>query len=157
MKTKKVKTKIIVDLDVLTFAFWDKKDEAKLIEKIKSGIFDMIAPYIIIEHLSKWNYRKLAEEIFNFYQTYSFQIITAQNILDKTLELDIEYDKLFMELVNIGVKEEDVVLVITSSIFDVDYLITFNRKHLRNKQKEINEVLRKNGTNTIKITLPSEL
>ena len=56
-----------------------------------------------------------------------------------------------------GVKEEDVVLVVISSIFDIDYLVTFNRKHLKSKEKEINEVLRKNGIKCIKIILPSEL
>ena len=149
--------KITVDLDVTTLAFWDKKDEAKLIERIKGNKFAMVTPYIILEHLAKWNYRKLADQIASFYETYSSEIVTAQNILDKTSEIDIEYRELFMQLVSIGVKEEDVVLVIISGIFDVDYLITFNRKHLRGKEKEINEVLKRNGIKTIKIVLPSEL
>ena len=156
-KPKSTKKKVVVDLDVTTLAFWDKKDEAKLIEKIKGGKFYMVTPYIILEHLSKWSHKKLAEEISNFYKTYSHQIVTLQNILDKTEEIHIEYRKILMELVGIGVKEEDVVLVIISSIFDVDYLITFNRKHLKNNEKEINNVLKKNGLKTIKIALPSEL
>ena len=151
------KNKSIVDLDVTTLAFWDKKDEARLIERIKGNKFAMVTPYIILEHLSKWNHRKLADEIASFYETYSSEIVTAQNILDKTDEIGVEYKKLFFELVNIGVKEEDVVLVIISSIFDVDYLVTFNRKHLKGKEKEINEVLMKNGLRVIKIVLPSEL
>ena len=154
MNSKKT---IIVDLDVTTLAFWDKKDEAKLIERIKGNKFAMATPYIILEHLSKWNHKKLADEIASFYETYSSEIVTAQNILDKTDEIGVEYKKLFFELVNVGVKEEDVVLVIISSIFDVDYLVTFNRKHLKGKEKEINEVLKKNGLKTIKIVLPSEL
>ncbi|MBI2659037.1 hypothetical protein HYX05_02980 [Candidatus Woesearchaeota archaeon] len=152
-----MKKRIIIDLDVVTVAFWDKKDEAKLIERIKSGKFAMVTPYIILEHLSKWNYQKLADEIASFYEIYSSQLITAQNILDKTDEFHIEYKKLFTELVDIGVKEEDVVLVIIASIFDIDYLITFNRKHLKSKEKEINEVLRKNGIKAIRIIVPSEL
>ena len=114
MPTQKIhsKKKILVDLDVLTLAFWDKKDEAKMIEKVKAGIFLMITPYIILWHLAKWNYKKLAEEIANFYETY---------------------------------------------IFDIDYLVTFNRKHLRDKEKEINNVLKKNGIGTIRIVQPSEL
>ena len=152
-----MKKKIIIDLDVVTLAYWDKKDEAKLIEKIKGGLFAMVTPYIILEHLSKWNYRKLAEEIASFYETHSFQIITAQNLLEKCNEREIEYKKLLFELLNVGVKEEDIILVIISSIFSLDYLVTFNRKHLRSKEKEINEVLRKNGVETIRIVLPSEL
>lgn len=153
----KTKKKIIVDLDVVTIAFWDKKDESKLIEGIKSGRFAMLTPYIILEHLSKWNHRKLADEIARFYEVYSFQITTAQNILDKADDKYIEYRKLLMELVGIGVKEEDVVLVIVASIFDADYLVTFNRKHLKNNEVKINEVLKKNGLKAIKIVLPSEL
>ena len=152
-----MKNKIIVDLDVLTLAFWDKKDEAKLIGRIKSGVFTVVTPYIILEHLSKWNHRKLADEIARFYEVYSSQIVTAQNILNKTNDMNVEYKKLLFELVKLGVKEEDVVLVIISSIFDVDYLVTFNKKHLRNKEKEINEILRKNGIRTIKIVFPEEL
>lgn len=152
-----MKKKIIVDLDVVTLAFWDKKDEAKLIERIKGGKFDMVVPYILLEHLSKWNYRKLAEEISGFYEKYSSQIITAQNILEKTKERGIEYGNLLMKLINISVKEEDVILVIIASIFHIDYLITFNRKHLKNNENKINEVLKKNGIKTVKIVLPSEL
>lgn len=152
-----MKKKIVVDLDVITVAFWDKKDEARLIERIKAGVFAMTTPYIILEHLSKWNYRNLAEEIASFYEIYSSQIITAQNILDKTEERGLDYKKMLVELINIGVKEEDVVLVIISGIFGVDYLVTFNRKHLRSKEREINEILKKNGAKTIRIALPSEL
>ena len=152
-----MKKKIVIDLDVTTLAFWDKKDEASLLEKVRAGAFLMITPYIILEHLSKWSYKKLAEEIANFYEVYSFQIITAQNILDKTDEIGVDFKKLFAGLVHIGVKEEDVVLVIVSGIFDIDYLVTFNRRHLRSKEKEINEVLKKNGIKTIRIVLPSKL
>ncbi len=152
-----MKKKIIIDLDVVTVAFWDNKDDAKLLERVKGGKFSMITPYILLEHLSKWNYRKLADEIASFYEKYSDQIVTAQNILNKTTEANVEYKELLAELVNIGVKEEDVVLVIIASIFAVDYLVTFNRKHLKSKEKGINEVLKKNGIRIIKIALPSEL
>lgn len=151
------KKKIIVDLDVTTLAFWDKKDENKIIEKIKSNKLEMITPYILLEHLSKWDYRKLAEEISNFYEKYSSQIITTQNLLEATESFHINYRKLLLKIINVGVKEEDVVLVVICSFFEIDYLVTFNRKHLKNKEKEINEVLKENGLKPIKIKLPSEL
>ncbi|MBI2508090.1 hypothetical protein HYV89_04000 [Candidatus Woesearchaeota archaeon] len=149
--------KVIIDLDVVTLAFWDKKDGAKLIERIKANEFEMISPYILLDHLSKWDYRKLAEEIREFYEKYSSEIITARNLLEKTEEINIEYYKILNELISIGVKEEDVVLVIISSLFNVDNLITFNRKHLKNKEKEIGEVLKRYGIKTIQIKLPSEV
>lgn len=64
----KQKKRIIIDLDVVTLAFWDKKDEAELIERIKANEFEMVSPYILLDHLSKWDYRKLAEEIGEFYE-----------------------------------------------------------------------------------------
>lgn len=152
-----MKKKILVDLDVTTLAFWDEKDEANLIEKVKGGIFFMVTPYIIPEHLSKWKHRKLAEEITNFYEKYSSQIVTIKNILDKIDDIGIEYEKLLFELIDNGVKEEDAILVIVSGIFDVVYLITFNRKHLKSKEKAINQILGKNGLKTIRIIEPSEL
>ena len=127
------KKKIIIDLDVVTLAFWDKKDEAGLIERIKADEFEMITPYILLDHLSKWSHQKLANEINEFYEKYSSEIITAKKLLNESEKNKIEYLELLNELINIGVKEEDVVLVIVSSLFYVDYLITFNRKHLKNK------------------------
>ena len=38
------------------------------------------------------------------------------------------------ELEKYGVKSEDAFLVLVSSIFGLDYLVTFNRKHLKNKK-----------------------
>lgn len=152
-----MKRKVIVDLDVTTLAFWDKKDEAKLLEKVRKGAFYMITPYIILEHLSKWKHRKLAEEIARFYEVYSSEIITAQNIINKTDEIGTDFKKLLLELISIRVKEEDAVLVIVSGIFEADYLVTFNRKHLKNNETKINEVLKKNEIKAIRIVLPSEL
>ena len=120
-------------------------------------MFFVITPYVLIDHLSKWNHRKLADQITNFYDIYSSHIVSAQNILDKMRDLNADYGKLLMELVNLGVKEEDVILVIVSGIFNADYLVTFNRKHLKSKEKEINGVLSKNGIGTIKIVFPKEL
>ena len=61
------------------------------------------------------------------------------------------------DLLHHTVKEEDTILVIFTSIFNLDYLVTFNRKHLRNKEQIVNEVLKKHGIKPIKIVLPSEI
>lgn len=133
--------KAIVDLDVLTYAFWDKKDESQIIEKIMRGKPAMITPYILLDHLSKWNYRQLAEKIAGFYSRYSIQIATAQNMLEKMPAG--QYSDLLSKLIEKGVKEVDVILVIIASLFRVDCLLAYNRKHLRNKVNGINEVLSK--------------
>ena len=57
----------------------------------------------------------------------------------------------------IGIKDEDAFLVPVASSENLNYLITFNRKHLRNKVNEINCVLKKYELNKINILLPDEI
>ena len=153
-----MKKKIMVDLDVVTVAEWNSdKDAITFIHKIKKGEFILFTPYILIEHLSKWEHKKLVSKIEHFYNIYSKTIISAQNVLDRINEIGINRDKLTDELLKAGVKEEDAVLVIITSIFDMDYLVTFNRKHLKGKEIKINEVLKRNELKNIKICLPNEI
>lgn len=44
-----------------------------------------------------------------------------------------------------------------SKIKIIDFLITFNRKHLRNKEEEINKILIKEGLRTVKIVGPEKI
>ena len=69
----------------------------------------------------------------------------------------VEKHSIVDSLVKVGVKREDATLAIIVSIFDIDLLVTYNRKHLKNKIKEINEVLSKNGLKEINISLPDEV
>ena len=109
--------KILVDLDVLTVAFWNRHEEAlEFLARVKSGEFEVSTPYVLF---------------------------------------DVE--KLTKELLETGVKEEDAVLVVVTSLFSLGYLVTYNRKHLRSKSKEINEVLEKYGLRKISILLPTEI
>ena len=108
------KNKILVDLDVVTVAFWDNKELAiKFLNRIKSEEFTLYTPFIITDLVAKWKHESLRNNIINFYEVYSD--------------------------------------------FNLDYLVTFNRKHLRDKEQIINEVLKKYGIKTIKIVLPSEI
>ena len=150
--------KVIVNLDVVTVAEWDSKREAiQFINRIKKEEFNLFTPYILLEHLSKWKHKNLVSKIEHFYRIYSKTIISAQNVLDRINEIRVNRNKLTNELLEIGVKEEDAILVVITSIFGIDYLVTFNRKHLKNKEVKINEVLKKNGLKTIKIYLPDEI
>lgn len=91
--------KILIDLDVVTVAFWNRHKEAlEFLARLKSGEFEL----------------------------------------------------------ETGVKEEDAVLVVVTSLFSLGYLVTYNRKHLRDKVGVINRVLSKNGFREIKISSPSE-
>ncbi|MEK6984426.1 MAG: hypothetical protein AABX33_07670 [Nanoarchaeota archaeon] len=153
-----IKKKILSDLDIVTVAFWDKKDEAiKFLNRIKSAEFVLYTPFIILNLLTKWKHESLRNKIINFYEVYSDKIITIKSYDEKIKEIKLDDKKLSNELLSHQIKEEDIVLVIFASIFNLDYLVTFNRKHLKDKEQTINEVLKKYGVNTIRIVLPSEI
>ena len=152
------KKKILVDLDVVTGVEWDKdKVSIGLINRIKKGEFELITPYIILELVGRWEYKELANRIISFFEMYSSQILTAKNVLERLDKLNVSDKKIISELKEHGIKEEDVVLALITSIFEIGCLVTNNRRHLRNKAKEINEVLEKNGLKKIDIVGPNEI
>ena len=154
--------KILIDLDVLTLALWkgDKKEIAvNFLNRVKNEEFILITPYFILENLlNKWTYVDLRDKIWEFYSSFSKIMLTDKEIDLKIDLLKIDDIKIIKELINnVGVKDEDAFLALIVSIFNIDYLVTFNRKHLRNNKEKINEVLNKNGLKAIKIVEPSEI
>ena len=155
------KNKIIVDLDVTTVAKWDKGKNGdlarKFIIRVEKGEFEMHTPYIILDLLSEWKHTKLVKEIKEFYDIYSQDIISVINLEEKIIKLNVDRKALTSDLKSYDIKDEDIILVIIASIFEVDYLVTFNRKHLKNNEVKINNVLQKYKLKTIKIALPDEI
>ena len=157
-----MKKKIIVDLDVVTVALWDKKgkntDIAKrFLERIAKGEFYVATPFFLIETVLKWNYKALKQSIKNFYVRYSNKLFTDEEIKDTYENLDIDYVKIIYELENSGIKKEDAALIFVASIFSFDYLVTFNRVHLKNKKEVANKILKKWKLPSIEIVSPEEL
>ena len=141
-KPKQLKKKILIDLDAVTVAIWDKKGKQveianKFIERVEKGEFYIINPFFLIELALKWRHEKLREDIKEFYINCSNKLISDNEFKEKIKELKLDTQKIIKLLENHYVKEEDSVLVLITSIFDIDYLVTFNRKHLKNK-KHIN-------------------
>ena len=156
-----MKKKIIVDLDVTTVAKWDKSKNGhisrKFIIRVEKGEFEMLTPYIILDLFSEWKHIALVREIREFYDIYSQNIISIINLEEKIIKLDVDRKALTSDLKFYDIKDEDIILVIIASIFDVGYLVTFNRKHLKNNEVKINNVLQKYKLRTIKIALPDEI
>ena len=125
--------------------------------RVKQKELDMVTPLYLLEHLIKWKYITLKEQIENFYIKNSKKLLTNEDVDAKIDELLIDDIKVLLELQSKHIKEEDAFIVLVASMFNLDYLITFNRKHLRNKRKEINEILSKNGLKTINIFGPEEV
>lgn len=160
-QTNHSKKKIIVDLDVVTVAFWDRgangESARKFLSRIKQKELLIITPYYLLEHLTKWKYITLKEQIEDFYIKNSNKMLTNEDVDERIGELKIDDVKILLELQSKDIKEEDAFIVLVTSIFYLDCLVTFNRKHLRNKEKEINEILKKNGIKTVKIVGPEEV
>ncbi|MEK6946007.1 MAG: hypothetical protein AABX32_00205 [Nanoarchaeota archaeon] len=154
----KQKKKIMIDLDVVTMAKWDKSHNGDIGREFLSRTeeFEIVTPFYLLGHLDKWKHITLKEQIENFYLKNSTTLLTNEDIDYEIGNLGIDDVKILLELQSKDVKEEDAFIVLVTSIFKLDYLVTFNRKHLRGKEKEINEILRKNGIKTIKIAGPEE-
>lgn len=154
--------KLLVDLDVVTVALWEKEDgrkenAIKFINRIKNNEFFVITPFSLLELIAKWKYVSLKDDIEEFYIKQSKQILSNKDV-DKKIEfMNIDDIKILKELEKKGVKEEDALLVLITSIFNIDYLVTLNRRHLRNKCNIIKEVLKENGLRIIKIVSPEEI
>ena len=133
----KQKKKILIDLDVVTVALWDFKEEAlKFIDRVKRGEFEVYAPYVLIELVSEWKHSELRKKIIEFYNLYAIKISTIETV-NIAKEIGIDYTSVIKQLEENGVKEEDAILVFTASIFNLDYLVSFNKIHLINKKIQL--------------------
>ncbi|MEK6984431.1 MAG: hypothetical protein AABX33_07695 [Nanoarchaeota archaeon] len=158
MKTKK----IIIDLDVVTVSIWDKKGKnvrlaVNFINRVKNKDFYVLTPFFLLELVSKWKYSQLKDYIEDFYLKFTDEMLSNEDLDLKIDSMLVDDKKIITELRNQGIKGEDSLLALVASIFEVDYLITFNRIHLRDKKETINEVLKENGLRTIKIAGPEEV
>ncbi|MEK6887714.1 MAG: hypothetical protein AABX14_02085 [Candidatus Aenigmatarchaeota archaeon] len=157
-KIKKAKKKIMIDLDVVTTAIWDKKRESlEFLERVKKGEFSVYTPFAILDTLSSWQHEGLKDSIKGFYELYSTRIISAEEYLEKSSGMKIDGKKVSDDLAKVGIKEEDALLVVVSAIFGLDAIVTYNRKHLHKNKDIINEILRRHKLNEICILLPSGL
>lgn len=157
-----LKKKILIDLDVITVELWDSKGENKrianeFIRRVENKEFFVVTPYSLLELVSKWKYTALKDEIEEFYLKKSDMTLSNKDVDAKIDSIGIDDVSILLELERNAVKGEDALLALISSIFDIDYLVTFNRKHLRNKTKIINEVLKENGLKPIQIVGPEEI
>ena len=156
------KKKIAVDLDVVTVSIWNKtgsqvETARKFIKRVEAGEFYIINPFFLVELALQWKYQELREDIKEFYVRYSEKLVSDTEFKEKSKEMNIDAEKVIKLLERHNVKEEDSVLVLFSSMFSLDCLVTFNRKHLRSKREAINKTLKENGLKTIEIVGPEEI
>jgi len=157
-----MKKKILIDLDVVTVGTWDRGGEKPEIargfmRRVERKEFEVVTPFFMIEMVLQWRYEELRESIKEFYIRNSSSLISDMDYKERAKELDIDTETITKTLEDEGVKQEDSILVIMTSIFDLDHLVTFNRKHLRNKRDAINKILREKSLRAIDILEPNEI
>ena len=153
----KIKRKIIIDLYVVTVGEWDKGTHGNISRKFMVSVtkkaFYLITPTLLLELVRKWKHEKLKCQIEEFYLKNSDELIERVQVLQEIVSRGINFEDIFKKFIDITIKEEDITLILVSSLRDA-LLITFNKVHLKNKEEEINAILSEYGLKTIKITSP---
>ena len=156
----KIKRKIIIDLDVVTVGKWDKgkdgSNSRRFIVRVVNDEFYLVTPTLLLELVRKWRHKSLKIQIEEFYLKNSNEQMERLQIIEEIISRRIDFEELFSKFINIGIKEEDVTLILVSSLRDA-LLVTFNKVHLKNKEEEINEILAEYSLRTIKITSPEQI
>jgi len=155
----KPKKRILLDLDVVTVGLWDKGergDAARVyMEKIRRGDIILCTSYHLLELVNQWKHERLKDQISEFFELWAARIYSTKEILENAKAKNIDYSQVINALIKTGEKEEGTILVLITSIFQLDALITFNRVHLKNNQEMINQILTRNNMEVIKIEFPN--
>lgn len=156
----KMKRKILVDIDVVAVAKHYVKDRdyplAKdFILKAESGEFEQYSAHTLITLVEKWKDAGIRKGILDFCSAYCYSIPKAE-VERRVREKEMDLESLLDQMKNKGVKEEDGLLALIASLFGLT-VVTLNRKHLKGKREEINEILKGGGLNEIEILLPNEV
>ena len=156
-----MKKQIMIDLDVVTVAYWDRSKNGDTARSFRTRIenkeFQLVTPFLLIELVIKWKYESLKNSIKDFYVKNSDLLLTDTDIREKCDLMQVNYEKVIRELERKGIKEEDAALVLVASLFSCDCLVTFNRIHLRNKKEAANKILSEHKLRTIQILGPEEV
>ena len=151
--------KVLIDLDVITTAIWDRnKESLEFLSYAEQGKYTISTPLFLLFHiLRNWKYKKLADRIFKEFDKIT-DIFLQESKINKELEqktgltLRLLIRKASKEL---DINPQDATIVLYASLSLVDEIITYNRKHMKNKEKEIGEFLKKYNLHVPKIALPN--
>lgn len=147
--------RMIIDLDILTNAFWkgeNKERAKKFLDSIAKDDVEILTPSTLLDLIFEWKDRKLAKSILSFYSENS-DILSQKTILRKFEASKINYKVVIDRLTKISVKEEDSFMVLVAAAFEL-CITTFNKKHLLGKKGEINAILREFNLKEVEIDEP---
>src|SRR3989338_6259520 len=142
--------KVLIDLDVLTIAESERRDDRKekaigflnTLEKQKVEVF---TPTFILKQLKLWKNTDLVTKIVTRIFKLSGELLDPDDVDEVLIKKTGKRLKEFAEFgaKEIGTKPSDFILVLYASIKEVDHIVTFNKKHLKNKENQIADFLRK--------------
>jgi hypothetical protein len=148
----------LIDLNVFTAAEWDKNKEAiEFLEKAKS--YEVYEPLFFVYHIARrWEYKKWADKIFKRIDELKSRIMFFSELNEKIrAKCELSLKELTVKAIKkLKIKTEDFWLVLSASVSNA-LLVIYNRKDLKDKEKEINDFLKENNLDAIEIILPSEL
>jgi len=137
--------KVLIDLNVYIAAEWGKKKEAiEFLGKVRK--YNVITPVLILFYiLRNWKYRKLVDKIFNVVDKVTTTYVgTAQTNL-KSIQLVNLPLRIFARRISktVGIPLDDARLIACAVLNEAEFLVTYDKKHLKNKEKEIVDFLKK--------------
>jgi hypothetical protein len=156
------KLKLYLDTSVINFIFADDAPEKKEItidffdNFIKTGIYDaFISEFVIAEILDTPDNEK-RESLLKVIQDYRLSLIELR---DKSIIQNLARKYIDKEIVPIK-KIADSFHIAISVLYDVDFLVSWNYKHMANvkKENEVREISIINNLNSkLRIITPTEL
>lgn len=155
-----MKKKILIDLDILTTAIWDKEKKSVEFLREAKNKYRVLTPLFIVVHiLRNWKYKKLVDKIVAEIDKVSDEFLTRTKV---NTELEKKVGVGLREFVRKGVKETgiknklNITLIVFASLAKVDYIVTLDEKHLKRNEKKIASFLKRNNLYVPQIVLLSE-
>jgi len=157
-----IKKKIIVDLDVVTVGIWKKSDERKatalrFMERVEYKEFEVVMLSSTLNLIEKWKNIELSTSIRNFYSKNTNHFLDDLEIFDFLRKNNASASAIIDDFLRKRIKQEDIMLILACVTVKADYLITFNRKHLKNNAETINTILNKYKLHRINVVHPNEI
>lgn len=133
------KLKIYLDTSVINFLFADDSPEKKEITRqffeqfVRTGIYETFVSIYVLEEINNTNNPEKKELLTGVIKNYPVQIIDA--VAEEDL-IDMLSDEYFKKQVVPENKLFDALHVAVCTVFEIDFLVSWNFKHLANINRE---------------------
>ena len=149
-------------MDVVTVGIWKKADERRkeslrFMKRVENKEFEILMLSSTLNLVEKWKNLELSTSIKDFYYRNTSHFVEDSEIFNFLTSNKVSSSSIIDEFLKKGIKEEDIMLILTCIAVNADYLVTFNRRHLKNNVDLINLILMKNKLNKIKVVYPNEI